>query len=381
MKKSYILLIFCILIVLSVLEFVWSRQVESFEISNEIQNIREEVPKLTEEFYEASLFMVGDALYHDGVYKDGLKSDGTYSFSHHLELMKPIVSEYDLAYYNQESILGGTDIGLSSYPRFNSPFEVGDAFLDAGFNLVSTANNHTLDRGEVAILNSFRYWSSKSNVLMSGTYDSYLCMENIPTREVNGIRYAFLSYTTSLNGLRVPSSKWYLVNEYSKERVANDIQKIKEDVDVIIVSMHWGSEYQDYPNQEQKDIAQYLASLGVNIVIGTHPHVIQPIEKIGDTLVIYSLGNFISAQNGIDKLVGLGIGLTIQKHVLGKDVSITIPDIQGMLTYTSYNRRYRDFKVIPFQQMNQSILNHYQSIEQKKKNLVESYGIKVNWIT
>ena len=194
-------------------------------------------------------------------------------------------------------------------------------------------------------------------------------------------RSAFLSYTTSLNGLRVPSSKWYLVNEYSKERVANDIQKIKEDVDVIIVSMHWGSEYQDYPNQEQKDIAQYLASLGVNIVIGTHPHVIQPIEKIGDTLVIYSLGNFISAQNGIDKLVGLGIGLTIQKHVLGKDVSITIPDIQGMLTYTSYNRRYRDFKVIPFQQMNQSILNHYQSIEQKKKNLVESYGIKVNWIT
>lgn len=336
-------------------------------------------PEIREEIYRFRLAMVGDALYHDGVYKDGY-TNGGYDFKKQLSQIKPIIETYDLAYYNQESILGGTSLGLSTYPRFNSPQEVGDAFIDAGFNLVSTANNHTLDRGEEAILNSYAYWKTKENVLMSGSCDSFLCMETIPVGEKNGITYAFLSYTTTTNGLRVPSGKEYLVNIYSEERVKSDIEKIKDQVDVILVAMHWGSEYHDYPVQEQKDIAHFLANMGVTIVIGNHPHVVEPIEKIGDTLVFYSFGNFISAQSGIDKLIGLLGSVTIEKKVVGEDVTISIPEVEAMLTYTSYSKSYRNFQVIPFSNLGTSILLNYETIEQKKQDLVTSFGYDIHWL-
>lgn len=111
--------------------------------------------------YKASLIMVGDALIHSGVYLDAKQDDGSYNFKPMLELTKPIINKYDLKYYNQETILGGVELGLSSYPRFNSPTEVGDAFLDSGFNLVSLATNHTMDKGEIGVLKSLEYWDSK----------------------------------------------------------------------------------------------------------------------------------------------------------------------------------------------------------------------------
>lgn len=336
-------------------------------------------PYQKERIDEIKIAMVGDALYHDGVYKDGYRN-GSYSFEKQLTQIKPILKEYDLAYYNQESILGGTSLGLSSYPRFNSPQEVGDAFVSSGFNLVSTANNHSLDRGENAILSSVNYWRGKDNVLMSGTCDSFSCSDEIKVGEKNNISYAFLSYTTLTNGLKAPEGKEYLVNLYSEERAKSDIGKVKGQVDVILVAMHWGGEYQNTPNEEQKKIAQYLASLGVNIVIGTHPHVVQAIEKIDDTLVFYSLGNFISAQTGIDRLIGLFGGVTIQKKTIGDSVVISIPKIEAMLTYTSYDAHFRNFEVVPYQQIDASILKKYQMKFEEKKNLVTSLGFNVHWL-
>lgn len=346
------------------------------EFINQPLNIQGEVPKFSKESSTLSLLMAGDALYHEGVYKDGLISNGAYSFSKQLELIKPIVKKYDLAYYNQESMLGGTKMGLSTYPRFNSPQEVGDAFLDAGFNLVSTANNHSLDRGKEAILNSYQYWKSKDGVLMSGTCDTSTCLESIPIGEKNNISYAFLSYTTSLNGLVVPKDSPYLVNVYSEERVKSDIEKIKDRVDIILVAMHWGSEYQDYPSEEQKQIAEYLSSLGVTIVIGNHPHVIEPIEKIDNTLVFYSLGNFITAQTGIDKLVGMMANVLIKKEVIGDSKTIHVTNIGVTLTYTSYNSKFRDFKIIPFDQLDASVLLNKDKIYDKKVGLLKTYGVE-----
>lgn len=343
--------------------------------------IQGSTPELRESVHLIRLVMVGDALYHDGVYKDGQNSDGSYSFLKHLENIKPIIHGYDLAYYNQESILGGSEMGLSTYPRFNSPYEVGDAFVDAGFNLVSTANNHTLDRGREAVLNSYQYWQSKEGVLMSGSCDSFLCQEHIPVGEKNGISYAFLSYTTSTNGISVPEGEEYLVNVYSEERVSKDIEAVRDQVDVILVAMHWGNEYQDYPVSEQKKIATFLSSLGVHLIIGTHPHVVEPIEYIGDTLVIYSLGNFLSAQTGIDKLVGLLVGVTIEKIEKGDETTIQIYDLHTSLTYTYYNSKFRDFKVYLFDQIDSSILLQKESVEQKKRQLVMSYGAEVAWNT
>jgi len=337
------------------------------------------VPKLKEEHYQLSLVMVGDALIHDGVYKDALKSDGSYQFFSQLSLIKPIIEQYDLAYYNQESILGGTKIGLSSYPRFNSPYEVGDAFVDAGFNLVSTANNHTLDRGSEAILNSIAYWKTKDDVLMSGTCDSFACREEIPTGEKNHISYAFLSYTTTTNGLVIPKGQEYLVNLYSEEQVRKDVLKVRDMVDVILVAIHWGNEYQDYPNADQRQIAKFLAELGVDVVIGTHPHVIEPVEWVDDTLVFYSLGNFISAQQGIDRLVGLLASVTISKVVKGEEVAIEVNPGNFELSYTSYDSHYRNFKIYPFTLLDSSILSSKKNIQEEKQALVASYGVENIW--
>jgi len=370
-------ILFFFTIILCVLVFCFSSFFQKSSFEEEDYHPEDSVYRETRKL---DLIMVGDALYHDGVYKDG-KTNSGYDFRQQLEAIKPIVSQYDLAYYNQESILGGTEIGLSTYPRFNSPYEVGDAFLDAGFNLVSTANNHTLDRGKTAILNSLQYFQGKKNVLMSGSCDSFSCMEQIPIGEKNGISYAFLSYTTTTNGIRVPKGEEYLVHVYSDERVENDILKVKDQVDVILVAMHWGSEYHDYPTEEQKRIANHLASLGVDIVIGNHPHVIEPIEKIGDTLVFYSFGNFISAQTGVDKLVGLMGSVSIIKDIVGEEERISITNIQTRLTFTSYNSHFRNFKVLPFDQVDSSILKNKESIASQKKALVNCYGVETTWAT
>ena len=261
-----------------------------------------------------SLVMVGDALIHEALYSYAY-NDGVYDFKPILGEMKPIISKFDLAYYNQETILGGKELGLSTYPRFNSPYEVGDAFIDAGFNLVSLANNHTLDRGEQAIINSCNYWKDK-NVYYAGSYCSNEDRDRIKIGEKNGITYALLSYTTVDNGLRRPNGKEYYLNLFNKDIVKQDVEKYRDKVDLLMVAMHWGVEYTHTPVYEEKEIAKYLADLDVDIVIGAHPHVVQPIEYIDDTLVIYSLGNFVSAQKGINKLTGLMVSVNINKDLI-----------------------------------------------------------------
>lgn len=321
--------------------------------------------------YKASLIMAGDALIHNGVYLDAYQGNNSYDFKPMFEYIKPIVKSFDLAYYNQETIIGGKKIGLSTYPRFNSPEEIGDALIDTGFNMVSLANNHTLDRGETAIINSYNYWSDK-RVITAGSYASLESRNNANIFTTNNIRIAFLSYTTTTNGLNLPNGKDYLVNVYSDEIVKKDIENLNNNADFIIVAMHWGNEYVHEPNDEQKRIANYLSSLGVNLIIGTHPHVIEPIEYINNTLVIYSLGNFISAQTGLAKRIGLLVGLDINKSIQNGNVSVKIDNIRTELIYTYYDN-YKDFKVIPFNNLNNNLLNNYESIQDSYNNIVNKY--------
>ena len=281
---------------------------------------KEEVKKEPKD-YTAKVFMVGDALIHDCVYTDAKRQgNGSYDFKPMIENIKSISSKYDLAYYNQETILGGTSMGLSHYPRFNSPHEVGDAFLDAGFNLVSLATNHTMDRGETGVINSVNYWKSKKDVAVySGQWISQeeRDYETAQIYEKNGIKYAFFSYTTWTNGLNTPKGKEYLNNVYSDEVAYADISRVRDMVDVVMVAMHWGTEYSHGVSAEQTKIANYLSSIGVDLIIGAHPHVVEPVEYInnGKTFVIYSLGNVISAQIGNERLTGLMMEITIHKHV------------------------------------------------------------------
>ena len=340
----------------------------------ELVKTTQEEKKDTKKEMSASLIMVGDALIHSSIYMDAKTSTGSYDFRPMLEKIKPIVSKYDLKYYNQETVLGGVELGLSNYPRFNSPYEVGDAFIDAGFNLVSLATNHTLDKGERGILNSRAYWNKQENVVAAGSYSSKEERDKIIVSEKNGLTYAFLSYTTYTNGLIVPKGKEYLVNVYDKEKVKKDVEAYKDKVDVIMVAMHWGTEYVSYPTTAQKEIANYLASLGVNLIIGTHPHVIEPIEYIGDTLVIYSLGNFVSSQVGVERLTGLMASLDIIKEEYHGETKITFDNIEGTLLYTDRNN---GFIVYPYHKLTNNILNGYQSYYEKYKKIVTAYSDKV----
>lgn len=384
-KKLAVILtvILFLLIALGTYLFIQNNQNKQIKEKTKKEEIKKETPKEKIKTSKLSLVMVGDALLHSSLYKDGYQN-GVYNFQKQLELIKPIVQTYDLAFYNQESILGGTEIGLSDYPTFNSPWEFGDAMLDAGFNLVSLANNHTLDRGEKAILKSCEYWQNK-DALYAGSYCSKEASEEIKIKEKNGIKYTLLAYTYGTNGIKVPEGKEYLVNIYSDEKVKNDIEKVRDKVDVLLVSMHWGTEYKTEPTEEQKRQAEYLSSLGVDIIIGTHPHIIQPITYINDTLVIYSLGNFISAQstnNDYNTMVELMTSVDIIKEEKNGQINIKLENLNNELLYNYYHKgnRWTNFKVVPFSQMNETYNKDYKRLYEKYSAVVKMYdpNIKVN---
>lgn len=349
----------------------------------------------TETTTSVSLVMVGDNLIHSSIYKDANRLAGGkgYDFKPIIEYIKEKVQKYDIAYYNQETILGGTKLGVSDYPTFNSPQEAGDAMLDAGFNLVSLATNHTMDRGEKAVLASREYWDGKDDVVAVGSYSSEEKQDTIEIMEKNGITYAMLNYTYGTNGMPVPTGKDYLVNVWPtdleindperdkdyqdyKKQVKEDIESIRGKVDVLIVAMHWGVEYTHTPTAYQVDSAKFLAENDVDIVIGTHPHVIQPVTWIDDTLVFYSLGNFVSAQlqnQNYNKMVGLMSSLTITKTVKGDKVDISIGNVENELIFTSYNSSsWSNFKVVPFSNENiGKYLSNYKSVYETYKKVVQ----------
>ena len=388
LSKIIILMVFVILLILGITFAISKGNDKKLPTS---EKVAEEKQEKKEEEYKVSLIMVGDMLIHSSLYNEAKKNanNNGYDFKPMLTYIKDIVSNYDLAYYNQETILGGSEIGLSSYPAFNSPYEVGDDMIDTGFNLVSLATNHTLDRGIKAIENSLNYWNSK-NVYTAGSYKTLEDRNNIKIAEKNNITYAMLNYTYGTNGIVRPSGYdsyvniWDMSNktnyENYKEQVKKDIESIRDKVDVLIVAMHWGVEYTHNPTEYEKDMANYLSSLGVDVIIGTHPHVIQPVTWINNTLVIYSLGNFISAQYQNQSTctyykctVGLMTNFKIEKTVKDNEKTIKITNVENELIYNYYNQStWRGFIVIPFS--NPDIANYlpnYQKVYETYKEVVQ----------
>ena len=159
----------------------------------------------------------------------------------------------------------------------------------------------------------------------------------------------------------------YLINMYSESRVKEDVEKVKDKVDVIIVAMHWGEEYTNIPTKEEKEIANYLSSLGVNLIIGSHPHVVQPVEFIDSTLVIYSLGNFISNQLVLG--INPGIGLMVGVDIIVDSDGVRFDNLYKELIL-SYSENSTNFKVIPFSNLSNDLLNNYESIEKEYMSIV-----------
>lgn len=296
-----------------------------------------------------SFAAVGDNLIHNTVYMDPFKKDGdTWNYNGIYEPIQPYIEQVDIANINQETPLGGRSLGLSNYPMFNGPQEIGDAIAHAGFDWVSQASNHAVDAGVQGIMNQMDFWDKYQDSITTTGMNRTQAEANTPRiMDVKGMKIGLLNYTYGLNGLSLPEGQEYMVNMIDEANIKADIASLQGKCDVIVASMHWGQEYNHTENEEQRALAQLLADEGVRVIIGAHPHVIQPMEfiqaKNGEqTLVMYSLGNFVSSQNmNVAMLGGMGKWELIKNGESGK---ISIENVAFYPTVTHYNKNMQDFK-------------------------------------
>ena len=239
--------------------------------------------------------------------------------------MKKYFDEADLVVGNLETVFAGADVGISDYPCFNSPDAFADAIADAGFDVLTTANNHSMDKRMDGVLRTLDVLDERGMDHI-GTYRSAEERENILIRDVNGIKIAFLSYTYGTNGIPVPES--WLVNPLDEELIKSDIARAKAlEPDMIVVLPHMGNEYEEYVRDTFKNWAHMMLEAGADIVVASHPHVLQPMETVeladddGGTrtgFIMYSMGNFISSQTTPPRNASILLNIDIEKTWQGK---------------------------------------------------------------
>ena len=298
--------------------------------------------------HDITIMAVGDDLMHLGIVASGKQEDGTYDFSMLFDGIRPFLDTADVKIINQETVLGGNSLGFSGFPYFNSPTEVGDAVADAGFNVVLHASNHTADQGLDGLLYCADFWKTRHpEVLVTGIHEDSSQSGDIPLLTIDDVTFAILNYTYGANTETLPLNLLghlnllCAVNEQTGQmdfttlnpRVLEDISRAKELADIVIVCPHWGTEYTSKPSGYQKKWALTMTEAGADVIIGTHPHVIQPVEWItaesgNEALCYYSLGNYVSTQkNTLSMLEGLG---WITFHVAEDGISID-RDVTGVI--------------------------------------------------
>ena len=296
----------------------------------------------------ASVIAVGDNLYHQSLIDAGASEDGNWNYDKIYTHILDAIKDADVKMIDQETVFTTDHDSVSSYPSFATPTEVGDAIIKAGFNVVESANNHIDDFGEGFLNDTLNFWKTKyPDVTLLGIHDSQEDSDTVKIREVNGIKIAFLDYTygTNVGGIE---GKDYMIDMIRKEKITTMIQKAKKQADCIIFVAHWGTEDETMPNEYEKQWAAYLMEQGVNVIIGGHPHVLLPYGRLTDdkgneTVVFYSLGNFVSTQQKLEELLGGMAKFTIQKTVQNGKTSIQIltPTVEPLVMH--YNSEAGEF--------------------------------------
>lgn len=301
-------------------------------------------PDNDEQSSSINLIMVGDVLLHTPLEECYRQPDGTYDYSGMFSFTRDKISSADIALVNQEVIIGGEDLGVSGYPCFNAPYSVGDELVNTGFDVICHGTNHAMDKGKKGIVNCLDFWQQNyPSTTVLGIYDSAQNRDNVFIYEQNGIRLAILNYTYGTNGIELPSDMPFAVNLLKENQVRADIQYAEENADFTIVCPHWGTEYRLTPDSMQEKWTRIFMEEGVDLVIGTHPHVIEPVVELTDEatnhkmLVYYSLGNYInwtgSSGSGIaNRMVGGMADVTISKDTNG-NVFIEDYDVDALVTH------------------------------------------------
>ena len=250
---------------------------------------------------------IGDVMCHNTQYRDAyIKETGKYDFSYVFDEIKQYTQSADLTIGSLETVFAGSDIGYSNYPMFNSPDALAYDLSEMGVDILSTAGNHVLDKG-ISGLNRTIDVLNDAGISNTGTYKSQKERDTTLIKDVKGVKIGIINYTYGTNGIPIPKGKEYCVNLIDKDLILGDIENAKKQgVDMIIACMHWGTEYSRTANDEQIELSNFLFENGVNIILGNHPHVLEPMEKRTVTLkdgskqdgfIIYASGNFICDQN------------------------------------------------------------------------------------
>lgn len=305
-------------------------------------------------YTHATLKAVGDNLIHNTIYLQAANraADGQeYDFYPAYEKIAGLLEGADLAFVNQETLLASQVFEPSSYPMFNSPTQVGDTMLELGFNLFSHANNHALDKGVKGINATLDYWDEKveegADILVTGLFRNEQDMNTPRVIEKNGITFALVAFTEHTNGLKLPSTaENRIIYTSDTEEMERQIKMAAEQADVVLVSVHWGVENSHTVTDAQRSLAQQFIDWGADVILGSHPHVLQPIEQLVSAdgkstgYVIYSLGNFISAQDAGDNLIGGILNITFEKESLNGTVTVKTPSFVPIVTHyeTSWQR-------------------------------------------
>lgn len=313
-------------------------------------------------YSKVSFVAVGDNLIHDTIYKQAAaRTSNGYDFSFAYEKIADKIAQPDVAILNQETIIS-TEHNVSSYPMFNSPVEVGEEMIKIGFDVFNLATNHSVDCGEKGLISAINFWKSK-NVITTGAYLNEDDFNDIPISEVNGVKIAYLGFTEQTNGLSLPSdTQVVLVLAKDEYRLQTSIMKAKEMADFVVVNAHWGNKYTHEPTEEQRTLAQKLASWGADVIIGTHPHVIQPVEYITNsdgrkTLVAYSLGNFISAQNRGPRMLGGMLNFEIVKNNTTGAITFENVKFSGVVTHYGYG--YSNIRIYALEDYTQELASKH----------------------
>lgn len=296
---------------------------------------------------EINLLMVGDILLHDRVEECAVQEDGSYNYDVIFDSVLDDIQAADLAIVNQEVIIGGEELGVSGYPAFNAPFEMGDALVKAGFDVVCHGTNHALDKGRKGLLSCISFWKETyPQIAVLGINETAEEQNEIYVYEQDGIKVAILNYTYGTNGIPLPDDMPFAVDMLDEAKVISDIQKAEQIADFTVVCPHWGTEYVLEQTAEQERWADIFLENGVDLVIGTHPHVIEPVEMLTDEktgnqmLVYYSIGNFVnwtgeSGSGKADRMVGGMADVTIGLDESGNAV-ITDYGVTAVVTHVSY---------------------------------------------
>ena len=359
-NKKLLLILFIILLIFLI--FTLKKYNKNIKTNNNIENNSTETTltnkntkQYTPEPITFTLTSLGDSLCHNTQYWDAYNSKtDEYNFSYVYEDIKNYTLSSDITIGSLETTFAGKEKGYSNYPTFNTPDSLATALKDIGVDVVSLAGNHALDYGYNGLCRTIDVFD---NIGLShlGTYKTAEEQEKILIKDVKGVKIAFLNYTYGTNGIPLPSGKEFCVNLIDKDFIKKQINQAKEkDVDMIVACMHWGTEYRTTANSEQKDLANFLFENGVDVILGNHPHVLEPMEKktitlqdgtAKDVFVVYALGNFTADQRDEITRDSAILNLTITKNSDGK-ISIDKVNYVPIYMYKNINVSTHKFKIL-----------------------------------